>query len=99
MIEREAFNLIGFVVLAFSLVFAYTGTLEQCTYRRYVVPLMLLAIAAMIWEETIAALMVAVSSVLIYTGYKGYGIKARKEEVKSKKEEKEESKENEKEES
>lgn len=97
MIEREAFNLIGFVVLAFSLVFAYTGTLERCTYRRYIVPLMLLAIAAMIWEETIAALMVAVSSALIYTGYKGYGIKLRKEEVESKKEE-EESKENEKEE-
>jgi len=91
MIEAETFNIVGFTVLAFSLVFALAGTTEKCTYRKYVVPLMFLAIAAIIWEETIAALMIALSSVLIYSGYKGYGIEAKKrveEEEKAKKEEK-----------
>ncbi len=87
MIEREAFNLIGFAVLAFSIVFAFTRTIEKCSYRRYIVPAMLLAVAAILWEETIAALMVGISSVLIYYGYKGYGIEAKKKE--SKKEESE----------
>lgn len=96
MIESGTINLIGFAVLAFSLLFAYAGTLEECTYRRYIIPAMLLLIAAMVFEETIAAIMIAVSSVLIYTGYKGYGIELRKEETESKKDD-EKSKEDEKE--
>jgi len=73
----EYASLAGFVVLAFSLVFAYTGTLERCTYRRYIVPAMLLVLAAMLAEELAAAFMIAVSAVLFYTGYKGYGIEAK----------------------
>ncbi len=95
MIENETINLIGFIVLVFSLIFAYTGTLAQCTYRRYIVPAMLLVIAIMFLQETIAALMIAVSAALFYSGYKGYGIKIRKEEVeekKAKEEKKEETK-------
>jgi len=85
--------LIGFIVLAFSLVFAYAGTLSQCTYRKYIVPAMLLVIAIMFLSETISALMVAVSAVLFYSGYKGYGIEIRKEEqAKAEEETKEESK-------
>ncbi len=85
--------MIGFIVLAFSLVFAYAGTLSQCTYRKYIVPAMLLVIAIMFLSETISALMVAVSAVLFYSGYKGYGIEIRKEEqAKAEEETKEESK-------
>ncbi len=82
MIGSEALNLAGFAVLAFSLVFAYTGTLDRCTYRRYVVPLMLLVLAAIFWEETAAALMLAVSAALFFVGYKGYGIEAKESEGK-----------------
>jgi predicted Co/Zn/Cd cation transporter (cation efflux family) len=88
MMESGTINLIGFVVLVFSILFAYTGTLEECTYRRYIVPAMLLLIAVMILEEAIAAVMLAVSSLLIYTGYKGYGIELIKQEAESKKEKK-----------
>ena len=87
MIEHEIVNLIGFVALAFSLAFAYAGTVPGCTYRKYIVPTMLLVIAAMLLPETIAAIMVAVSAVLIYSGYKEYGIKAREKEGKASKEE------------
>ena len=44
---------------------------------------MLLVVAVMLLPETIAAIMVAVSAVLFYSGYKEYGIKARKEEEKT----------------
>lgn len=90
MIELETAHLIGLVVLAFSLWFAYAGTLERCTYRRYIVPAMLLIVAVMFLPETIAAIMIGVSAVLIYSGYKGYGIKTRKEEEKISKEDKKE---------
>ena len=83
----EYANLAGFMVLAFSLVFAYAGTLERCTYRRYIVPAMLLVLAGMLMEETVAAVMVAVSAALFYSGYRGYGIKARREEEKADKKE------------
>jgi len=86
-IETGTVNLIGFAVLAFSLLFAYAGTFESCSYRKYIVPGMLLLVAVMLLPETIAAIMVAVSSVLFYSGYKGYGIKARKEEEKADKKE------------
>jgi hypothetical protein len=79
-IGSEALNLAGFAVLAFSLVFAYAGTLDRCTYRRYIVPLMLLVLAAIFWEETVAALMIAASAALFFAGYKGYGIDAKKKE-------------------
>jgi len=97
-IENETINLIGFVILVFSLIFAYTGTLSQCTYRKYIVPAMFLVIAAMLLHETVVALMVAISAALFYSGYKGYGIEIRKEEAKEKKVE-EEKKEEKKEES
>ena len=90
MIGNETINLVGFIVLIFSLMFAYTGTLSQCTYRKYIVPAMLLVIAVMFLSETIAALMVAVSAVLFYSGYKGYGIEIRKEEKEKAEEEKKE---------
>lgn len=94
MIENETINLVGFVVLAFSLVFAYAGTLSQCTYRRYIVPAMLLVVAVVFLSETMAALMIAVSAVLFYSGYKGYGIKIREEEqAKAEEETKEKTKE------
>ena len=94
MIENETINLVGFIVLIFSVMFAYTGTLSQCTYKKYIVPAMLLVIAVMFLSETIAALMVAVSAVLFYSGYKGYGIEIRKEEqAKAEEEKKEETKE------
>ncbi len=87
MIETGTANLIGFAALAFSLLFAYAGTLETCSYRKYIVPGMLLLVAVMLLPETVAAIMVAVSAVLIYSGYKEYGIKARKEEEKADKKE------------
>ena len=99
MTESGTVNIIGFAVLAFSLLFAYAGTLETCTYRRYIIPAMLLLIAAMVLEEIIAAIMIVISSVLIYIGYKGHGTELRKKEDESKKEEKKESKEDKKEES
>ncbi len=91
MIENETINLVGFVILAFSLIFAYTGTLSQCTYRKYIVPAMLLVIAVIFLQEMIAALMIAVSATLFYSGYKGYGIEVKKKEAeKTKNETKEE---------
>ena len=98
MIENETINLIGFIILVFSLIFVYAGTLSQCTYRRYIIPAMLLVIAVMLLPEIIAALMIAVSAALFYSGYKGYGIEIRKKEVEEKKVE-EEKKEEKKEES
>ena len=98
MIGNETINLIGFVILVFSVIFVYTGTLSRCSYRRYIIPAMLLVIAIIFLSETIAALMIAVSAVLVYSGYKGYGIEIRKEEVEEKKME-EEKKEEKKEES
>ena len=87
MIETGTANLIGFTILALSLLFAYAGTLETCTYRKYIVPGMLLLVSIMLLPETVAAIMVAVSAVLIYSGYKEYGIKARKEAAKENKKE------------
>lgn len=80
MIEQSTVNLIGFTALAFSLVFVYTSTIPECTYRRYLVPGMLVAIAAMVMQEAVASLMLAVSAIMFYSGYKGYGIKKKEEE-------------------
>lgn len=81
MTESGIFTIIGFVIFLFSLLFAYTGTLETCVYRRYIVPVMLLFIGIILWEQTIASMLIVFSVPLIYFGYKGQGIALKKEKI------------------
>jgi len=85
-IENEIFTVIGFVIFLFSVLFAFTGTLETCVYRRYIVPVMLLFIAIILWEQTIASMLIVFSVPLIYFGYKGQGIALKKEKIEIEKE-------------
>jgi len=61
------------IVFLFALFFYYTSTLEQCTYRRLVFPVMFILLALMQWENALAVLLLAVAAMLTYYGYKGYG--------------------------
>jgi len=85
MIETNTVVLAGFAALAFSVVFAYTGTLKVCTYRRYIVPLMLFVVAFLFSGESLAAILFGVSALMVFTGYMGYGkeIKAKNEKEES----------------
>ncbi len=76
---EETINLISFVIFVFSIFFVYTRTLKECVYRRYVVPIMVLCIGIIVWQNTLASLLIVFSVPLIYIGYKGQGIALKKE--------------------
>jgi len=79
MIEAATANLLAFVVFLFSVLFVFTGMLETCVYRRYIIPVMVLFMAVILWEQTIPSLLLVFSVPLIYFGYKGQGISIKKE--------------------
>ncbi len=82
MLENEIIAFIGIIVFAFSVLFFYTGTLEKCFYRRFIIPAMLLCIAIIVREQMLASLLIIFSVPLIYFGFKGYGIEIKKETTK-----------------
>ncbi len=86
MTEIETINMLGFVIFLFSLLFAFTGMLETCVYRRYIVPTMLFFMAVILWEQTITSMLIIFSVPLIYFGYKGQGIALKKEKIELNKE-------------
>ncbi len=70
------------LVFVFALFFYYTGTLEQCWYRRYVFPLLFVVLAVLQWENILAIVLLLTAAALTYYGFKGYGRQLLEEKAK-----------------
>ena len=67
--------LVPAMAFLFALLFYATGQQKQCSYRRYIIPIMLIAIALLYLNSLLGFSLLVISASLVYYGYKGYGRK------------------------
>ena len=87
----------GIVIVLFTGLYFVLSLDPKCWYRRYILPVMFLVLAAVYWQDLVA-IFFALAALFTYLGQRGYGQqkiaieKEIKEEIKEEKEEKNEEK-------